>query len=307
MPSTRWERAVTSLRAATPWRRLAPDRVVRRHVQGVDLYMPWSHLLPDYAKAKPVYGQNLVELAAALQSGMEPGLGPLTLLDVGANIGDSTAQILARTDARALCVEADPYWIKFLHMNVDGDERVTVEESLLTPTSDDEQSARPVRKGGTTRFEATTESAVPAVSTRELRRRHPEFDRLRLVKSDTDGFEPVLVPAIAETWRDVGPVLFFEFDPSLISLTGHRDVNDIWARLAELGYSRLAIWDNGGDPLGQLDITDAAEQAKVLTRGSHELGYTFWDVAARRADDEAAEAAFDRLVPLAFALDGVGR
>ena len=98
-------------------------------------------------------------------------------------------------------------------------------------------STRPVRKGGTTRFEAATASAVPAVSTRAPRKRHPDFDRLRLVKSDTDGYEPVVVPA----------------------------------------------------------------------RGSRELGYTFWDVAARRADDDAAAAAFDALMPVSFALDGVGR
>jgi hypothetical protein len=32
----------------------------------------------------------------------------LRVLDVGANVGDSTAQILARFDAEVLCVEADP-------------------------------------------------------------------------------------------------------------------------------------------------------------------------------------------------------
>jgi hypothetical protein len=44
-----------------------------------------------------------------------------------------------------------------------------------------------------------------------------------------------------------------------------------------------------------------------LELGSRLLGYTFWDVAARRGDDTAAAAAFDQLVPGAFAATAEGR
>ena len=75
-----------------------------------------------------------------------------------------------------------------------------------------------------------------------LRAKHPKFDRLRLVKSDTDGFDPVLVVAAAETWSDVAPVLFFEFDPTLARRAGNSDPNTMWDKLGRLGYSRLAVW-----------------------------------------------------------------
>lgn len=308
MPSTRQQRAATYMRSLAPWRRLMPNRTVHRQVQGVDLYLPWSHLLPDYARSCPTYGQNLVQLAAGLHAHAQPGSGPLRVLDVGANIGDSAAQILAATDAMVLCVEGDPYWIDYLRRNLGSNPRAVIEEVLLsTASAGDSGVATPVREGGTTRFVQTEVSAaMPAMSAGELRRRHPDFDALRLVKSDTDGYDIVLVPAVAEAWRDAGPVLHFEFDPRLVRKAGLGDPNVVWDKLADLGYSRLAIWDNGGDPLGQVDVADVAREAERLKLGPAQLGYTFWDVAARRADDTAAAAVFDALVPQSLSPVGIG-
>jgi FkbM family methyltransferase len=294
------------LRAAAPWRRLLPNRTVRRQVQGVELFLPWSHLLPDYARAAPAYGQNLVRLAEALEAERDADRGPLRMLDVGANIGDSTAQVIARTGAEVLCVEGDPYWARYLRMNLGDEPRATIVEALLTGTDGEWDAAAPVRMGGTTRFvqDADQGGAFPAVTISDLRAQHPRFDDLRLVKSDTDGFDAVLVPAIAAVWRDVSPVLFFEWDPALTRKADPRDPDLIWAKLADLGYSDLAIWDNGGAPLGQLPIGEAAAHAQTLGRGSADLGYTFWDVAARRADDAEAARAFDSLVPASFSVTG---
>lgn len=286
-----------------PVRKVFGRRTVRRHVQGVDLYMPWSHLLPDYARSRPTYGQNLVDLAAALADRQQPAGEPLLVLDIGANIGDSSAQIIARTDARVLCVEGDPYWVGYLRRNLGDDPRATIEEVLLVPdTAGDAPTVGAVRTRGTTRFVATSaHEAMPALSARALREKHPAFDQLRLVKSDTDGFDPSLVPQVARAWQDRGPVLFFEFDPTLARLVDDSDPNAVWAALAELGYSRLAVWDNAGDPLGQLDIEDAADCARILEPRPIDLGYHFWDLAAARGDDAAALAAFDELMPQPYA------
>lgn len=302
MPATRQQRLRTLARTWVPWRKLFGNRTVRRTVQGVELYMPWSHVLPDYARARPTYGQNLVELAAALAARQPSGSGPLRLLDIGANIGDSALQILNRIDARVLCVEADPYWLRFLHLNADRDERIAIEEVLLVTDDDEGGSVKAVRGVGTTTFAPTAESDGTAgrLSVGDLRKRHPDFDELRLIKSDTDGFDPGLVPATARAWSSNGPVLFFEFDPALARGVGNDDPHRLWEDLATLGYERVAIWDNTGDPLGQLTLAQVAEEAARLEPPPVSLGYHFWDVAACRGDDRAAIEAFQEVMPESF-------
>lgn len=309
MPSTRLERLGTKLHVSAPWRLLFPNRTVRRRVQGVKLYLPWSHPLPDYARSRPTYGQNLVQLAAALNSHGGAGTGPLEVLDVGANIGDSAAQIIARTDARVLCIEGDPYWAAYLQKNLDDEPRATIEAVLLTVREDEPAGESPVRAGGTTRFvqSGASEMSQPHMSVDALRERHPDFASLRLVKSDTDGLEPVLVPAIAEAWGESGPVLFFEFDPILARASGVDDPNDLWRKLAELGYGPMAIWDNGADPLGRTHLSEAAAHALGLEPRPVHLGYHFWDVAVCRTEDTAAQAVFDEMMTIPFHPRGTRR
>jgi FkbM family methyltransferase len=264
---------------------------VVRKVQGVNLSMPWSHRLPDYAALDGQYGQNLVQLAALLAED-----GELTVLDVGANIGDSAAQILHAADGRVLCVEADPFYLRYLHLNADPDPRITVVEALLAPGAS-QAAASAVRVGGTTRFaEGVGADAMPVVAVTALSELHPEFDRLRLVKSDTDGYDTTLIQAIAETWSDASPVLFFEYDHVLTRLAGHDPVI-VWGCLADLGYTAVAVWDNDGHPLGRTTVDQVAEQASILDDPFKERGYHYWDVAVVHGADASGLRAVESLVP----------
>ena len=285
-----------------PWRRMFAKRTVRRHILGTDLYMPWSHALPEWSRPGSRYGLNLLELATALAGRMAPGELPMTVLDIGANIGDSAALIMARADARVLCVEGDPYWARYLHLNLDGDDRAVLEEALLVPDEEGSVAAGPQRSRNSTAF-VDSSADVPAVanvSVRALRDKHPAFSSLRLVKSDTDGFDAALVPAVAEVWADARPVLFFEFDPAQTRAVGNDEPQALWPALAALGYSAMAVWDNAGDPLGRLDIADAPVAAATLEPRPTSLGYRFWDVAACHADDAAGAQVLSELVPEPF-------
>jgi FkbM family methyltransferase len=269
-----------------------PNRKVVREVQGVRMVLPWPHRLPDYAGADGPYGQNLVNLARLLAE-TDP---PVHVLDVGANVGDSTLQILDASDARVLCIEADPYYLEYLHLNVDPHAGVEVVEALLTP---DEQTGATtaVRVGGTTRFtEGTAGDALDAISVTDLRKQHPDFDALRLVKSDTDGYDVVLVPAIAEAWADSRPVLFFEYDPHLTRLAGN-DPDAVWPRLAALGYRDVAVWGNGGHAVGRTSVEEISGKMAPLEEKIGLRKTAYWDVAVVHENDEVALAALDKLVP----------
>ena len=189
-----------------------PGRPVRREVQGVSMMLPWVHRLPDYTAAPgSVYGQNLVRLAVLLHTPE----APLHLLDVGANVGDSALQVLAVTPgARVLCVEPDDFYLPFLRRNTAAGPVVVVPALLLTEAAEPGAAAMsPVRRWGTTTFAAADAPGQTAtVTVDELVARHPDFASIRLVKSDTDGYDVQLVPALARAYAANRPVLFFEYD-----------------------------------------------------------------------------------------------
>jgi len=286
-------RGVAFVRRNVAWaiRDRFPHRKVERQVLGVTMVLPWSHRLPDYTRGDSPYGRNLIELAAALA---ETELGPVTLLDVGANVGDSALSVLGRVDARVLAVEGDPEYLEYLRLNCGADERVTIVEALLS-TEDGSGQVTAVRAGGTTRFEAGGESH-PTVTAEQLRENNPDFDALRLVKSDTDGYDVALVQRIAEVWQDAHPVLFFEYDHALSRLAGN-DPLAVWPALAALGYSTVAVWDNAGVPMGRTTVDKIGDQAEALDRPLGRRRQHYWDVAVVHSSDERAEAAVEKLVP----------
>lgn len=273
-----------------------PNRKVVREVQGVRMVLPWSHRLPDYANGTE-YGQNLVHLARLLGEKSSP----VHVLDVGANVGDSTLQILDATDARVLCIEADPYYLEYLHLNVDPLPQVAVVEALLSPDVRTEATTA-VRVGGTTRFtEGGVGDALASVTPSELRAQHPDFADLRLVKSDTDGYEVVLVPAIAREWADSRPVLFFEYDPHLTRVAGN-DPLAVWPALAKLGYRDVAVWGNGGHALGRTTVDEVSARMDSLDDKIGLRKRAYWDVAVVHGDDAVGLAALDQLIPASQAL-----
>lgn len=263
------------------------------------MVLPWSHRLPDYAAANPVYGQNLVELARGLAT---PGT-PLTVMDIGANVGDSALQILHATDARVMCVEGDRSYLEYLRINVGDDPRVTVVEALLAV--DEGTAGTAVRSGGTTRFVhgSGNGDSMPSITTTALRDANPTFSDLRLVKSDTDGYDVSLVPAVAAAWGEARPVLFFEYDPELTRIAGH-DPATVWTDLASLGYRDVAVWDNGGFPVGRSTTTEIQASTGPLeaTGPAWSKARTYWDVAVVHEEDASGSAALDALVPASLAL-----
>jgi FkbM family methyltransferase len=276
-------------------RRLFPNRRVRRCVQGVTLTLPWSHRLPDYAETLPGYGQNLVAMATILGEMEAPGR--MSIIDVGANVGDSAVQVLNAVDADVICVEGDPYWLPFLRENTAGDPRVHVVRAMLLPSSQDgPKRFNTLRANGTTRFVPGGGKDAGSTTTPELlRASQHDLAPMRLIKSDTDGFDVRLLPDLARAYADTLPVLFFEFDPPLARETGDRNPERIWGELIALGYERCVVWDNFGGLLGSWSTVELTDVAEVLDHSFEERGYHYWDVAAIHSNDPyniAIEQAF---------------
>src|SRR4029079_5022356 len=97
---------------------------------------------------------------------------------------------------------------------------VAIEPSVLVGAEDAGSEMRIVHHPeGTSQVHPTENGAgVPTLTTGELLANHPQLQNVRLVKSDTDGYDVQLVPLLARTFIGSRPILFFEFDPQPTAL-----------------------------------------------------------------------------------------
>jgi FkbM family methyltransferase len=274
-------------------RRLLPHRRVVREVHGVRLAMPRLHRLPDFVEEFPGYGLNLIDVARVIDATEDQ---PWSMVDVGANIGDSALQVRNVTACDVLCVEGDPYWLPFLRENTAGDARISIADVLVTAEAS--EGLAPVRALGTTRLEATKSGqGLAAISVADLAVTFPPASPVRLIKSDTDGYDARLVPALLDAWSDSVPSVFFEYDPALTAKAGEPAPLRVWRELLDRGYDDYFVWDNFGVLLGHFDPRSIDAQLDTLVRDVEAHRYHYWDVlAVHRSDDGVSRAlheAFD--------------
>lgn len=247
------------------------------------MLLPRRHVLPYLATSSSPYARNLVDLAVSLAEGDEE----LVVLDVGANIGDSTLMIREHVRCRTVCVEGDPQWLSYLEANVGSLPDVTIEPSLLSPSESAGYASIVHEQAGSSRLvladQGSGTAMLPAV---ELISRHPELERVRLVKSDTDGFDVALVPAFARIFERSRPVIFFEFDavPTRLAMP-ELEPSSVFGELAALGYEHAVVWTNGGHVLGLSPVSQLAERSLELDGDAETRGYHFWDIAVAHRDD----------------------
>jgi len=224
------------------------DPLLMWRVGDIDLVLPLSHELPFYRHDHPLYDRAVGVIAA------EVG-GPV--VDVGANVGDTAAEMRARTDVPILCVEGDDRFFALLARNAAQLEPVELEHAFVeTPTR-----GRIERGAGTARV---VEGGGP-IRAKPLRRildEHPRFARPALLKLDTDGFDVPILLANLDLLARTRPVLFFEYDPYLGATP------DVFERLREIGYRRLDVYENTGEHVRSLELPGDIHGEYVGHRGA---------------------------------------
>ena len=102
------------------WRR----QEQRHTIGGVEIVLPPEHNLPYYQHRDPTYDAYAIDLLARLAAGDRH----VTVIDVGANVGDTAAAVLASDpETSVISVEGDPMFLGYLARNLAAHaERATV-------------------------------------------------------------------------------------------------------------------------------------------------------------------------------------
>jgi hypothetical protein len=194
-------------------------RMLRLEQNGaaVELSAPTDHKLDYYRRSHPYYDVRLPRLAA-LVARERPGE---TMIDVGANIGDTIALCrLEGCSAPFIAVEPSSEFLPYLDSNANqgalGDVRIL--QAFV----------------GTKPIEAET---CPTLTLDTIAAGMP----VSLIKTDTDGYDGALLLSALKYLKATRPILWAE-----IESTSAIDEARWRALLEDLGYGMLAVFDNYG-------------------------------------------------------------
>lgn len=293
-----------AVRAARKVQLRLHDPLVTYQIGQIILQMPLSHQLPYLRRAFPQYSSNIGRIGAAVQQKYPD----LSLIDIGANVGDTVA--IVRQDAHypILCVEGSTAYLPLLHRNVDQLGDVEIEAAFVGGTSG--PVAASVRTaGGTAHLSlgGLDQGIISLRSLNEIILRHPTFDGAKLVKSDTDGMDCQIIAGAADYLASARSALFFEYDPDLTARSGAKAIH-VFDVLEATGYRYALVYENTGDLMLLLDLEDKRLIADLDAFFSGRNGRRYADICVFHATDSDLALSMHRAeVEFFRAMRGNGR
>lgn len=246
------------------------------------LRMRLSHRVPFSLALNPYYDRLLPRLCQALKARK----GSLSVIDVGANIGDTVMLISEQVAGNFLCIEPEPEFFSYLKKNTQhnsaivcvnvavGDRREKPKSLLMS--KEISGSAIIVEGGG--------------ISLDVLLEEYPSFKQADVLKIDTDGFDFTVIRGATELLGKNKATLFFEHSPEHCVKVAKENPLDVFGHLAGLGYSRFAFYDSPGYLIGELSIAEKG-MIEQLLHYAHISG-KFYDILSFHDDRAALRADF---------------
>lgn len=275
------------------------DLYTRIKLGGSELLVPLDHDIPLIRSLHPQYSANIGRLCGYIA---EVEL-QMSIVDIGANIGDTVAIIREHCQSPILCIEPNPRYFQLLQANLKraGLQDVhTIQAFVATYTG--EIKGRLIAGAGSGHFTSAGDAMLQARMLSDLLQDFPQFIRPRLLKIDTDGFDCSILRSELEWLGAAQPIIFFEYDPFFFTPHAY-DGSLIFRDLSDAGYTFAIFYDNVGDYLTSLDLTRDRIiledlQQYFIGRGGHQ----YLDVAVFPQKDHklaleirAHEAALSRI------------
>jgi FkbM family methyltransferase len=246
---------------------------VTYNIKEIPLSLPPDHALPQYQNMFRLYDKFIGVLAKHLPNNED------LIVDIGANVGDTTALLLQYCENPILCIEADTDFFSIMEYNLsDYRERITFVNSFVS--AKDLKNVELVKNRGTARAVESKDKLVKSDSLVSIIK-NSELGKCILLKTDTDGFDlEILLSSLSRIEED-SPILYWENEIS--SLKDIEDVKKLLEELGKINYTKYIVLDNFGNPLIYEGTSEFVKQInEYLLNNKYNKNQTFYytDIAA---------------------------
>lgn len=229
------------------------DPVIEYKVDGLKIFLPFSHNLPIYLSSYKDYAENLINIIRELSKNTKD----LKLIDVGANVGDTVALIRKDLNIPILAIEPEIKYFDLLKRNTSQYEGVKCEKVYLGDKNKFSNLQLEVKEGTAYLEKASNKkSRIRIHKLDSLLDKNREFSDAKMLVTDTDGFDYLILKGARKYLKKVKPVIFLEFDPNALNRYGRQSGIKLMNYLADLGYEKALFYDNFGKYLLSLGLSD---------------------------------------------------
>jgi len=225
------------------------DPLVNVHVGNVIIKSPLSHPLFHILRGFKHFGFNTTRIASTIEEKYKD----FTIIDIGANIGDTVAFIRNEVNAEVLCIEGDDFYFKILEENSKTLKGVSLYHGIVGSAT--QTTNLQIKRERGTGFLEASDKGVKQLSLDDILQLNPAFAGAKLFKIDTDGYDSLIIKGATNYIQRAHPVLFFEYDPFLWEKNDPK-YNEIFDLFKANGYKYILFYMSYGDFIAGIDMQD---------------------------------------------------
>lgn len=257
---------------------LEGDPIVTKKIGNKFLKMRKSHKLPLYYDNFPFYDRALPRVCKKL---FEID-GYLTVIDVGANIGDTVSLITDEVCGSFLCVEGDKDYVPLLEMNMDNikNSQICIVKDYCSNENEYDSRFAIERLDGTAKLviNGDNRNSIHFKRLDDIIKQYSIFKSANMLKIDTDGFEISVLKSGENFISESKPMIYFEFVPELYIDNNH-DPMFVFEFLSKKGYEEVLFYDNFGISIGIVNVSDRQSIEELISRIDNTTVY-YYDILA---------------------------
>lgn len=238
---------------------LITDPLIYYNIRGIQIEMPFSHTLPHFQKSHPNYSMNLGRVSEIISRKYKT----ISVIDIGANVGDSAAIISSYVSCPILCIEGEEYFWSILSKNSQKMPNVSVCKCLVG-TENTKKRGYLQKIGGNAIIKLTNNDSGGEIlefkTLKSIVAEYSNFAAPRLIKLDVEGFDVPILLSSMDFLREHKCIVFCEFKPYQFEAIC-AEAKSFFASMKTIGYNYVLFWQNTGEfvlgsHLGNLDILD---------------------------------------------------
>ena len=249
------------------------DPLIRMKVGRRTLIMNLSHNLPSYMMSYRYYNTALVRIASFLKERQ----GYLTMIDVGANIGDTVSLVSEVVKGDFLCIEGDEKYYQHLLVNTKSIDNVICVKAFCDQKNGVSNISLVRAKGSSRVSEQSVDGdlVINKVTVDSLIEKVAPFKKTNFIKIDTDGYDYKVIRGCDLLIAENKPTIFFELCPQLLRETGENPAS-IFDYLLQRGYRTALFYDNVGFPVMAFKTDETKWIAQLMDYSNRKE--TYFDV-----------------------------
>lgn len=209
---------------------------VQTKIHGRKVIVNYGHVYPLASRSFRTFNNPLIELVFQTYSAKN---GRITLVDVGANVGDTILLLDSNCPGMIeafYCIEADPEFFAYLQHNLAGLQNGTLLLALLSSTNDMErtlvrtQTSSASARGGEKMDCVTLDSLLGNTG----------VQRVDVLKTDVEGLDGKVLVGARRILEAYQPAVIFEWHP-LLCIKSSSNCIDHFDSLEHAGYETF-VW-----------------------------------------------------------------